>query len=128
MITGSTLPACSWVLALNCLQNSIMFTPLAPKAGPIGGEGLAAPPLICNFTIADNSFAIFVFVYTTKRSGLLLHSLFLFVCRAYGWLIIFWRCYCRGSLRRYFELEAAKRLLCPGYLPVNFFYSYELSV
>jgi hypothetical protein len=42
-----------------------MFTPLAPKAGPIGGEGLAAPPLICNFTIADNSFAILfcLFVY-----------------------------------------------------------------
>jgi hypothetical protein len=36
-----------------------MFTPLAPNAGPIGGDGLAAPPLICNFTIADNSFAIF---------------------------------------------------------------------
>src|SRR6185436_11699863 len=61
MITGNTLPAFSWVLALNCLQNSMMFTPLAPNAGPIGGEGLAAPPLICNFTIADNSFAIFVF-------------------------------------------------------------------
>jgi hypothetical protein len=41
----------------------MMFTPLAPSAGPMGGEGLAAPPLICNFTIADNSFAIFTFVY-----------------------------------------------------------------
>ena len=25
-----------------------MLTPLAPNAGPTGGEGLAAPPLICN--------------------------------------------------------------------------------
>ena len=45
MITGSTLPALSCVRALNCLQNSIIFTPLAPKAGPTGGEGFAAPPL-----------------------------------------------------------------------------------
>jgi hypothetical protein len=28
----------------------------------MGGEGLAAPPLICNFTIADNSFAIVCFL------------------------------------------------------------------
>jgi len=32
--------------SINCLQNSIMFTPLAPKAGPTGGDGFAAPPLI----------------------------------------------------------------------------------
>jgi hypothetical protein len=36
----------SCVLELNCLQNSIIFTPAAPKAGPTGGDGLAAPPLI----------------------------------------------------------------------------------
>ena len=29
--------------ALNALQNSIMFTPLCPRAGPTGGDGLAAP-------------------------------------------------------------------------------------
>jgi hypothetical protein len=38
-----------------------MFTPFAPSAGPIGGEGFAAPPLICNFTRAPTSFAIFLF-------------------------------------------------------------------
>ena len=27
----------------------MIFTPAAPKAGPTGGDGLAAPPLICNF-------------------------------------------------------------------------------
>ena len=42
MITGSILPADSCVRALNCLQNSMMFTPFEPSAGPTGGEGLAA--------------------------------------------------------------------------------------
>jgi len=28
-----------------------MFTPFAPNAGPTGGEGLAAAPLICNLII-----------------------------------------------------------------------------
>jgi hypothetical protein len=36
---------------------------LAPNAGPIGGDGLAAPPLICSFTIADNSFAILFYLF-----------------------------------------------------------------
>jgi hypothetical protein len=35
-----------------------MFTPTAPSAGPTGGEGLAAPPLTCNFTILLTSLAI----------------------------------------------------------------------
>jgi hypothetical protein len=38
----------------------MIFTPLAPKAGPTGGDGLAAPPLICNFTNAPTSFAILI--------------------------------------------------------------------
>src|SRR5690554_7502761 len=46
--TGNTFPALSCVLELNCLQNSMMLTPFAPSAGPTGGEGFAAPPLICN--------------------------------------------------------------------------------
>src|SRR5690554_949215 len=61
--TGKTLPALSWVRALNCLQNSIIFTPLAPRAGPTGGDGFAAPPLTCNFTNALTSFAMFDFDY-----------------------------------------------------------------
>ncbi len=31
------------VFALNALQNSMMFTPCWPSAGPIGGAGLAFP-------------------------------------------------------------------------------------
>src|SRR5207237_515941 len=32
----------------NCLQNSMMFTPCWPSAGPIGGEGLAEPAGTCS--------------------------------------------------------------------------------
>src|SRR5690606_41262346 len=45
-------------LAINCLQNSIMLTPAAPKAGPTGGDGFAAPPLTCSLTTLLTSFAI----------------------------------------------------------------------
>ncbi|MFT5672160.1 MAG: hypothetical protein ACI9JT_000784, partial [Polaribacter sp.] len=38
--------------------NSIMLTPAAPKAGPTGGDGFAAPPLTCNLTTLLTSFAI----------------------------------------------------------------------
>src|SRR5574337_1847714 len=62
MITGRTLPALSCVRALNCLQNSMMFTPFAPNAGPIGGDGLAAPPLIWSLIRALTSFAILQFL------------------------------------------------------------------
>jgi prepilin-type N-terminal cleavage/methylation domain-containing protein len=56
--TGNILPALSCVLALNCLQNSMIFKPAAPNAGPTGGDGFAAPPLTCNFTTLDTSLAI----------------------------------------------------------------------
>src|SRR4051812_47034813 len=39
----SASAACACVLALNCLQNSMMFTPCWPSAGPMGGAGLALP-------------------------------------------------------------------------------------
>ena len=58
--TGTTFPGLSCVLELNCLQNSIILTPAAPSAGPTGGEGLAAPPLICNFNTFCTSFAILI--------------------------------------------------------------------
>jgi hypothetical protein len=64
--TGKTLPGLSWVRALNCLQKSMMLTPFAPNAGPTGGDGLAAPPLICNFIKAPTSFAIFIDLFLTQ--------------------------------------------------------------
>jgi len=41
--TGITYPALSWVRALYSLQNAMMLTPLAPSAGPMGGDGFAFP-------------------------------------------------------------------------------------
>lgn len=41
--TGMMVPALSCVAALYSLQNCIMLTPLAPRAGPTGGAGLALP-------------------------------------------------------------------------------------
>src|SRR5690554_1733422 len=64
--TGNTLPGLSCVRALNCLQNSMILTPLAPNAGPTGGDGFAAPPFTCNFTNALTSFAMFCFYYLIK--------------------------------------------------------------
>jgi hypothetical protein len=37
-----------WVWALNALQNSMMFRPRWPSAGPIGGEGFALPAGTCS--------------------------------------------------------------------------------
>jgi hypothetical protein len=35
-----------------------MLIPLEPNAGPTGGEGFAAPPLICNLINPATSLAI----------------------------------------------------------------------
>jgi len=37
------------VEALKALQNSIILTPLCPRAGPTGGDGFAAPAGMFNF-------------------------------------------------------------------------------
>ena len=60
--TGNTLPALSCVRALNCLQKSIMFRPFEPRAGPTGGDGLAAPPLIWSLINPAISFAIILII------------------------------------------------------------------
>jgi hypothetical protein len=36
------------------------LTPFEPNAGPTGGEGFAAPPLICSLINALTSFAILI--------------------------------------------------------------------
>src|SRR4029078_9505922 len=69
MRTGRTFPCLSWVRALNCLQNSIILIPFEPRAGPMGGAGLACPPLHWSLTKAVISFAIIKFLVLTSASG-----------------------------------------------------------
>src|SRR5216684_1004092 len=74
--TGMISPCCPCVRALNVLQNSMMFTPCWPSAGPTGGAGVAWPAGICNLMKAETFFAI---VFSLKflsllRCGLLLRS------------------------------------------------------
>src|SRR5471030_1181356 len=47
--TGIGMPgSIPWVCALNALQNSMMFRPRLPSAGPIGGDGFALPAGTCS--------------------------------------------------------------------------------
>ena len=49
MITGIGRPGSTpCVCALNALQNSMMFSPRWPSAGPIGGLGFALPAGTCS--------------------------------------------------------------------------------
>jgi len=52
-ITGTLNPILSFVFSLKALQNSIIFTPRCPSAGPTGGDGFAAPAgiIILNFSV-----------------------------------------------------------------------------
>src|SRR5215212_12164762 len=52
MTTGMMRPWSFAVRALNVLQNSMMFTPCWPSAGPTGGAGVACPPVTCSRTCA----------------------------------------------------------------------------
>src|ERR1700758_5270663 len=58
--TGMISPSNSFwlVLALNCLQNSMMLICAWPNAGPTGGAGVALPAAICSFTEPVTFFAI----------------------------------------------------------------------
>ena len=58
IITGTGLPIKLLVFSLKALQNSIIFIPRWPKAGPTGGAGFAWPPFICNLTYPVISFSI----------------------------------------------------------------------
>src|SRR5499426_3735694 len=59
MMTGIGMPFSIFcVCALNALQNSMMLRPRWPSAGPIGGEGLAAPAGTCNLRNPVTFFAI----------------------------------------------------------------------
>src|SRR5881275_3192876 len=56
--TGVIRPFWSAVCTLNALQNSMMFTPCWPSAGPTGGAGFAWPPGIWSLMIVSTFFAI----------------------------------------------------------------------
>src|SRR5713226_6475549 len=55
-----------WVCALNALQNSMMLRPRWPKAGPIGGDGLALPAGTCSLIMPTIFFAI-LFPHPPRR-------------------------------------------------------------
>src|SRR5688572_30270444 len=63
MITGMISPGESLVRALNCLQNSMMFTPCWPSAGPTGGAGFACAPGTCSLSYPVTFLAIFLLPY-----------------------------------------------------------------
>src|SRR6516165_9570833 len=55
--TGKIIPSGSFcVLALYCLQKSIMFTPWGPSAVPTGGAGVALPAGSCNLMVVCTFF------------------------------------------------------------------------
>src|SRR5205807_4054412 len=60
------------VCALNALQNSMMFSPRWPSAGPIGGLGLALPAGTCSLMNPITFFAMLVLlVGANERSSVL---------------------------------------------------------
>src|SRR6185312_13937057 len=58
--TGVMRPFSCAVCALNALQNSMMFTPCCPSAGPTGGAGFACPPGIWSLMTVRTFFAMSV--------------------------------------------------------------------
>src|SRR5215475_8238398 len=53
---GTMSPRCCSVAALYCLQNSMMFTPCWPRAGPTGGAGVAEPAFSCSVKVLTSFF------------------------------------------------------------------------
>src|SRR5579864_9724192 len=58
-----------FVLALNCLQKSMILTPCGPSAVPTGGAGVAFDAGNCNFTVAWTFFAILTPYAREKRAA-----------------------------------------------------------
>src|SRR5208283_3414874 len=55
--TGKIIPSASFcVLALNCLQKSMMLTPCGPSAVPTGGAGVALPAGNCSLMVVCTFF------------------------------------------------------------------------
>jgi hypothetical protein len=53
---------------LKALQNSMIFKPRCPKAGPMGGEGLAEPAGTCNLIYPVIFFATIASVFSRYES------------------------------------------------------------
>src|SRR5919109_3999119 len=77
--------ACA-VCALKALQNSMMFTPCWPSAGPTGGAGFACPPGIWSLISVRTFFAMRSFL-TKRRSRLALVDLLYLVERQLHWYL-----------------------------------------
>src|SRR5215471_20354983 len=78
--TGKIIPSGSLaVLALNCLQKSMMFRPCGPSAVPTGGAGVALPAGNCNLIVVCTFFGGMFFTFTlslAKRGQNSLSQLF----------------------------------------------------
>ena len=57
------------VRALKALQNSMMFRPRWPRAGPIGGAGLALPAGTCSLIKPMIFFAIVILLGSVARQS-----------------------------------------------------------
>src|ERR1700731_1555477 len=66
------------VLALNCLQKSIMFKPCGPSAVPTGGAGVALPAGNCNLIVVCTFLAMslpqIIFSFESRASAQLLDA------------------------------------------------------
>src|SRR5512138_1799768 len=60
-------PGCPCVRELNALQNSMMFTPCWPSAGPIGGAGVALPAGTWSLTSACTGLVLAIRVPFRSR-------------------------------------------------------------
>src|ERR1700732_4611950 len=68
--TGTIMPSGSLdVLALNCLQKSMIFTPCGPSAVPTGGAGVAFDAGNCSFTVDCIFLAIYPFSLTVSPAA-----------------------------------------------------------
>src|SRR6516164_9873629 len=69
--TGKIIPSGSFcVLALNCLQKSMILTPWGPSAVPTGGAGVALPAASCNLMVVCIFFGgMFFYLYPQPRAA-----------------------------------------------------------
>src|ERR1700730_18021230 len=64
---GEPFSSC-WVCALKDLQNSMMLRPRWPSAGPIGGDGFAAPAGTRSFRKPGNFLAMYFLLFVHRET------------------------------------------------------------